>query len=186
MQPVVFISHWTQHIFQHLVANKLDECGILSTRDAFQQTDHDSINCEVKSHWEPVRLYWTLSVSTSFSSSIVCGRPAFSLDVTSSVHCVCIPMASSFFGCHTTLLLCLAGTLHYGYFFFSPPVCCLRVRGAINKHCAFMVPFMCSSTRHHLCSMALHAYIDKLLTAHTSLHVSVHLFNYTSDFLKEI
>lgn len=93
------------------------------------------------------------------------------------------------------LPLSLAATPHWCYallghcimgIFFSPPVCCLRVRGAINKHCAFMVPFMCSSTRHHLCSVALHAYIDKLLTAHTSLHVSVYLFNHTSDFLKEI
>lgn len=183
MQPVVCISHWTQHIFRHLVAGKLNECGILSTPVASQQTNHDSTNGWVKSHWKPKRLYETaLYHCPPALAAALCGRPASSSDVTSSLHSVCIPMASSFFGCHTTLVLCLAGTLHYGYF-FSPPVCCLRVRGAINKHCAFMV---CSCVAHQgitHAAMALHAYVDKLLTEYTNLHVFVYLFNYTNGFL---
>lgn len=126
-QPVVFISHWTQHIFRHLVASKLNECGILSTRVASQQTNHDSTNGWVKSHWKPKRLYETaLYHCPPALAAAFCGRPASSSDVTSSLHSVRIPMASSFFGCHTTLVLCLAGTLHYGYFFLSS---CMSLEG---------------------------------------------------------
>lgn len=38
---------------------------------------------------------------------------------------------------HIGAMLCW-DRVHSGVFFLPPPVCCLRVRGTINKHCAFM------------------------------------------------
>ena len=78
------------------------------------------------------------------AAAALCEMPAFASDVTSSLHRVWIPMASSLFGCHATLVLCCAGTeCILGVFSLSLslslPVCCSRVREAINKHCAFMV-----------------------------------------------
>ncbi len=42
--------------------------------------------------------------------SALCGMPVISSDVTSSLHSVSIPLASSLFSCHATLVPCYTGT----------------------------------------------------------------------------
>lgn len=53
-------------------------------------------------------------------AAALCGMPAFSSDVTSSLYSVWIPLASSLFDCHTTLALCYAGAQCILGIFFLP------------------------------------------------------------------
>lgn len=99
-------------------------------------TEWNVMSCQCRSVYMKTAL---LSVSTSSGSSIVWVAsffPQMSLPA-------CTVSGSQW------LPLCLAATPHWCYatlghsafwvFFCSPIACCLRVRGAINKHRAFMV-----------------------------------------------
>lgn len=161
-----FISHWTQNTFPF--SQKLNECGIFYPWAASQQTNHDSTDSWVICHWKPKRLYE--------DGATICVHQQQQLHC---VGCQLFPqmslLASTVSGSQW-LPLCLAATPHWCYatlgqsafwVFLSPPVCCLRVRGAINKHCAFMV----RSCVAQQCLYYILHYIDDVLTEYTNLHV---------------
>lgn len=77
-------------------------------------------------------------------------------------------MASSLFGCHATIALRYTGAQCILGIFFSPSVCCLRERWAINTHCAFMVHSCVASLMQHGLYHTLPSCIDRVLTAHQS------------------
>lgn len=97
------------------------------------------------------------------------GMPACSSDVISSLHSVWIPMASSLFGCHTTLVPCYYGAQCIVGTTPPPPLtCCWRVKGAINNHCALVVHSCVNS-----CSMACIT-LCTLKHAYTHTHTCTH------------
>lgn len=111
-----------------LVAYTLNECGLVSAWAASQQTNYDSTNCWVKSHWKPKRLYGgsALSVSTSSSSSIVWDASFFLWCHFQPPQCLSVSQwLPLVFGCHTTLVLCVAGTKCIMGVFFLPSSCML-------------------------------------------------------------
>lgn len=156
MKSVIFISHWTQHTFPILY--KLNGCGgflPMSCVTANKPQLHQQLSeMSLKAKASICCYLCPPAVAVA-----LCGMPAFSSDVTSSLHSVWIPMASSLFGCHTTLVLCYAGKECILGIFFSPPVCCLRVRGAINTHWAFMVrSCVAQQGVTHAAWLVLHSY----------------------------